>query len=146
MTETDNHPAAAYVAFYEALSPDTVGHLNAVAHDDIRFKDPFSDVRGVGAYKALLEAMFRSAPNIRFKVTHCAYDGDICFLRWACTGSVKRLGSEPWHVEGMTELTFADDGRVLSHIDFWDASTQFYNRIPVIRSLIRFIQRRVAQH
>ena len=33
-----------------------------------------------------------------------------------------------------------------NHIDYWDASTQFYNRVPIIRSLIRFIQRRVSAH
>ncbi|MGB1876660.1 MAG: nuclear transport factor 2 family protein [Rhodospirillaceae bacterium] len=143
---SDTHTAAAYVRFYEALSPDTVSDLKSVAHEDVRFKDPFKDVVGLDAYTALLEAMFRAAPDIKFEVLHCAYDGEACFLRWNSRGTVKALGKDAWTVEGMSEIRFAPDGRVLSHIDFWDASAQFYERIPVMGSIIRFIRRRVAAH
>ena len=146
MTAAPDHPAAAYVAFYEALSPETVSGIEAVVHDDVRFKDPFSDVRGVQTYKKILEDMFLAAPDIKFTVHHCAYDGEVCFLRWTSRGTVKKLGSDPWVVEGMSELKFAPDGRVLSHIDHWDAATQFYMRIPVIGRILRLIQRRVAAH
>ncbi len=143
---TSDHPAAAYVAFYEALSPETVSDIDAVVHDDIHFKDPFSDVRGVQTYKRILEDMFLAAPDITFTVRHCAYDGDVCFLRWTSRGTVKKLGSDPWVVEGMSELRFAADGRVVSHIDHWDASTQFYMRIPIVGHVLRIIQRRIAAH
>ncbi|MDG2244263.1 MAG: nuclear transport factor 2 family protein [Rhodospirillaceae bacterium] len=138
--------AAAYVRFYETLSPDTVSELKSVAHEDVRFKDPFNDVFGLNAYTEVLGAMFRAAPDIKFEVLHCSYDGEVCFLRWNSRGTVKALGKDAWTVDGMSELRFAHDGRVISHIDFWDASAQFYERIPVIGSIIRFIQRRVAAH
>jgi|TARA_B110000438_G_scaffold284303_1_gene313221 limonene-1,2-epoxide hydrolase len=146
MTQNRDHRAAAYVAFYEALSPSSLDDLALVVHDDIRFKDPFSDVTGVDAYKRILDSMLQAAPDIKFTVHHCAYDGDVCFMRWTSAATVKRLGKDPWVIEGMTELTFASDGRVLSHIDYWDASTQFYNRIPVIGGLIRLIRWRVSAH
>ncbi len=146
MTEQSFHPAAAYVAFYEALSPETVDRVADVAHDNIHFKDPFSEIRGVDAYRTLLEEMFRAAPDIRFTVRNCAYDGDVCFLRWTSKGTVKRLGNDPWVVDGMSELRFAPDGRVIEHFDHWDASTQFYMRIPFIGTLIRLIRRRVGSH
>jgi predicted ester cyclase len=138
------HPAAAYVRFYEALSPGTVADLRSVAHRDIRFKDPFNDVTGIDSYTSLLEHMFNAAPDIKFDVLNCAYDGDVCFLQWTSTGTVKALGKAPWTVRGMTEIRFADDGKVISHIDHWDAAAQFYERIPVIGSILRFIRRRVS--
>lgn len=138
------HPAAAYIRFYEALSPDTVGAVCDVAHDQIHFKDPFNDVMGVEVYKTILEEMFAAAPDIRFEVLNCAYDDEVCFLRWHSVGTVKALGKAPWSVTGMTELRFAADGKVISHVDYWDAASQFYERIPVIGWILRSIRRRVA--
>ncbi|NKB44261.1 MAG: DUF2358 domain-containing protein [Alphaproteobacteria bacterium] len=143
---SEEHPAVAYVQFYEALSPETVSNLNSVVHDDVRFKDPFNDVVGLSAYTALLDAMFRAAPDIKFEVRNCAYDGDTCFMRWTSQGTVKALGKDPWIIQGMSELQFAADGRVVSHIDYWDAAAQFYERIPVVGAILRFIRRRVAAH
>lgn len=143
---TDNHLAAAYIRFYEALSPALLTNIKDVCHDEILFRDPFNETVGVDAYKALLQDMFRSAPDITFKVLHYAYDGDVCFLRWDSQATVKVLGKDPWSVKGMSELRFADDGRVISHIDHWDAASQFYERLPVIGGLLRIIRRRVAAH
>jgi steroid delta-isomerase len=138
------HPAAAYVRFYEALSPSTIADLKLVAHNDIRFKDPFNDVTGIDAYTSLLGHMFYAAPDIKFNVLNCAYDGEVCFLPWISTGPVKALGKAPWNVSGVTEIRFAEDGKVISHIDYWDAAAQFYERIPVVGWILRFIRRRVS--
>ncbi len=142
--ERASHPASAYIAFYEALQPASLDHLSGVVTDDVHFKDPFNDVRGVDAYKAVLAHMFKAAPDITFRVLHCSYDGDVCFLRWESRATVKALGREPWVVQGMSELRFAQDGRVASHIDFWDAAAQFYERIPLVGGLLRLIRRRAA--
>ncbi|MEQ9444927.1 MAG: nuclear transport factor 2 family protein [Rhodospirillaceae bacterium] len=138
--------ADAYVAFYENLTPETLQDLAKVAHEDIRFKDPFNDVVGIKAYSNVLADMFRVTPDISFEVLHRAYDQDVCFLRWNCQATVKALGKSSWKVQGMSELRFASDGRVVAHFDYWDASTQFYNRLPVVGWLIRLIRRRVAAH
>ncbi|MCB2108267.1 MAG: nuclear transport factor 2 family protein [Rhodobacteraceae bacterium] len=139
----DLAPAArAYVAFYESLTPETVANLGNVVTDDVRFKDPFNDVRGRGAYAAILSHMFKAVPDISFKVSHVAIDGEVCFLRWRSEGT---LSGGPWIVDGMSELRFAPDGRVREHIDHWDAAAQFYERLPILGALIRFIRRRVAE-
>lgn len=143
---TENHPAGPYIRFYESLSLTSLDTLGAVCHEDVRFKDPFNETHGVDAYRALLEGMFESAPDITFKVLHCAYDGDVCFLRWDSQANIKALGKDPWMVKGMSELTFAEDGRVLSHIDHWDAASQFYERLPIIGRVLKLIRRRVAAH
>ena len=64
MNMSDKHAAAAYVRFYGALSPDTVSELKSVVHEDVRFKDPFSDVIRLDAYAALLEARLETSCSI----------------------------------------------------------------------------------
>lgn len=143
---TNAHVGQSYIRFYENISPATLSDLATVCHEDILFKDPFNEVNGVEAYRSLLTDMFKSAPDIKFKVLHCAYDGDICFLRWDSQATIKALGKKPWLVKGMTELSFAEDGRVIAHIDHWDAASQFYERLPVIGAVLKLIRRRVASH
>lgn len=136
-------PGAAYVGFYETLTRERLSELSRFVADDVRFKDPFNDVRGIEAYRTLLAKMFEAIPDVRFTVSHRAVDGDACFLRWQCRGTLR---STPWIVEGMSELRFGADGRVREHIDHWDAAEQFYQRIPIVGWLIRLIRRRVASH
>ena len=138
--------ARAYVRFYEALRPESVGDLSRVATDDIRFHDPFNDVHGCQAYAHILRKMFDAVPDIRFTVSHIALDGETCFIRWRSIGTLRAMGAMPWIVEGMSELKFAPDGRVREHVDYWDAAAQFYERLPIIGPLLRFIRRRVASH
>ncbi len=137
---------AAYVRFYESLSPGGLANLSTYVTDDVRFKDPFNDVVGVEAYRHLLAKMFEAVPDIAFKVSHRAIAGDVCFLRWRCQGTLARLGAAPWVVDGMSELRFALDGRVREHVDHWDAAAQFYERLPLLGGLFRLIRRRVASH
>ncbi|MDX2225174.1 MAG: nuclear transport factor 2 family protein [Rhodospirillaceae bacterium] len=138
--------ADAYIAFYEGLSRASVVALDTVAADDIVFTDPFNQVHGRDRYAALLLKMFDAVPDIRFAVSHRAFAGDTCFIRWRSAGTLKALGGAPWVVEGMSELRFAPDGRVREHIDHWDAAAQFYERLPVIGAVLRLIRRRVSAH
>lgn len=137
---------ADYVQYYETLTRERLSTLSRYVTDDMRFKDPFNDVRGVEAYRVLLGKMFDAIPDIRFSVSHRALSGDACFLRWRCRGTLQVAGRKPWVVEGMSELRFADDGRVREHVDHWDAAEQFYEKLPVLGPVLRFIRRRVASH
>jgi steroid delta-isomerase len=146
MTSRGSGPADAYIRYYEALSLATLSALDNVVTPDVRFKDPFNDVRGIEHYRRLLTKMFDAVPDVRFCVSQQAVDGETCFIRWRCEGTIKAMGAAPWLVEGMSELRFAPDGRVREHIDHWDAASQFYERLPVIGWLLRLIRRRFASH
>ena len=49
----------------------------------------------------------------------------------------------PWHVDGVTELHFAADGRVDSHLDYWDSGSQFYAHLPVLGWVVRKVRQRL---
>jgi len=63
-------------------------------------------------------------------------------IRWRMVGNLSS-NDLPWPIEGMSEVRFADDGRVREHIDHWDASAQFFERLPIISWVIRFIKTRI---
>ncbi len=131
----------AYVRFWETLSPASLGRLEEVASPDVRFTDPFNDVRGLAGFRSVFDDMFRRVSEPCFRVTGRAVDGDLCFLRWEFTF---RGRGRDWRIDGVSEVRFDASGRVLSHVDHWDAAGQFYESLPVIGAVLRFLRRRVA--
>lgn len=134
--------ADAYIRFYETMTPDSLVRLPELVAPDIHFVDPFNDVTGIAPLRRILAKMLEDLHEPRFVVTHQAWSGDICFLRWDFTARSK--SGEAWRIEGMSELRFAPDGKVASHIDHWDSGRQFYERLPLIGAALRFIRRRLA--
>ena len=135
----------AYVRYFETLTPDTIDDLEKVATPDVRFRDPFNDVSGLPAMRAVLAHMFEQVADPRFEITHRARAGDVAFIRWRFTGRLKALSNRQWEVIGMSELHLAPDGRIAAHIDHWDAAAQFYAGLPLIGPIIRLLQRRAGR-
>ena len=131
----------AYVRFWETLTPDSLDRLEELAAPDVRFSDPFNDVRGLAGFRAVFEDMFHRVSEPRFRVTGRAVDGDLCFLRWEFTF---RGSGRDWRIDGVSELRFDASGRVVSHVDHWDAAGQLYERLPIIGTVLRFLRRRLS--
>lgn len=128
---------AAYCAFYESLTPDRLGALDQLLAPDVRFTDPFNDVSGVPAVRRVFEHMFRQCADARFQVLHTAVAGQSGYIQWHFhCGAVK--------VEGVSRVSFDDDGRVRRHVDYWDPARQLYETVPVIGGVMRFIRRRLS--
>lgn len=135
--------AERYQRYFEALSPATVGELRQLAAPDMRFVDPFNDVTGVDKVIAVLSAGFEDAEGLRFDfVDRAAGRPGVWYYRWRCSFRPKRLTGE-WLIEGMSEVSFDAEGRVLEHLDHWDSGGQFYARIPVLGWLIGLVRRRL---
>ena len=84
--------------------------------------------------------MFQRVSDPRFRVTSRAHDGALCFLRWDFTF---RRGQRDWRIAGVSEVRFDPSGRVVSHIDHWDAASQLYERLPVIGWVLRRLRGRL---
>ncbi len=132
-------------SFLETLRPDTLGRLDHLAATDIHYHDPFIDARGVGNVRRVFARVFDDIEDPRYTFTHCACDGDACFLRWHFTCRPKNIRRGlPWICDGITELRFDAHGRVLAHWEHWDAGEQVYEKLPVLRTIIRVGKRRIS--
>jgi hypothetical protein len=114
-----------------------LGQLQDIAVADVQFRDPFNDVTGLAWVQRLLEHTRRQVSALCFIVHDTAWSGTTAYVRWTMTGRVRVIGD--WRVEGVSEIRFAEDGRVAAHIDHWDSASQFYGRLPVIGWLLRHI-------
>lgn len=128
-------------AYFERLSPAALLRLEEIYTPNAAFKDPFNEVRGVEAIRAIFEHMYRAVESPRFVVTLAVTEGDNAFLTWDFH-FVSR--GDPLTVRGASHLHFAADGRVDMHRDYWDAAEELYEKIPVLGALMRWIKRRAS--
>ena len=133
--------AQRYIDAFERLSPTTLQALEDCFSDRARFVDPFNDVRGKPAIRAVFAHMFASCEEPRFTVDECLGDENLVYLHWRFrfgTPSARRS------VQGVSRVQFATDGRVTEHRDYWDPCSQVYEKVPVLGRLFRALRRRLA--
>ena len=131
-----------YRRFLETLTPQSLDNLSDYVSADVHFVDPFNDVTGVDAMTAVFRHMFDNVQDIRFRIVEEADNGSVVFWNWRYDA---HLRGKPWHFSGTSVLRFSLDGRVTEHIDYWDSAQHFYERLPIIGSLISGIRSRIGK-
>jgi steroid Delta-isomerase len=138
------HPderVARVIDWFEALTPADLPGLGALYADDASFKDPFNEVRGLPAIRAIFEHMFATLDSPRFVVHDALVQDDHSFLRWDFVFGLR--GGATLTVRGATHLRFGTDGRIVMHRDYWDAAEELYEKLPLLGVLMRWLKRRV---
>ena len=139
---TDIDPRTARVArFFETLSPASLGALDSVYSEQARFKDPFNDVTGLAGIHRVFAHMFETLDKPRFVVHGTLTQGDQAWLTWDFL--IDRPDGT-LTVHGATQLSFAPDGRVSLHRDYWDTAEELYAKLPVIGIAVRWLTRRLS--
>ncbi len=132
---------ARLVAFFETIAPDTVNRLDAVYTDDVYFKDPFNEVRGLVQVSRIFAHMFTQVDGPRFVITGSVLQGEQAFLTWDFLFRMRRFSDEVQCIRGATHLKFATDGRANFHRDYWDAAEELYEKLPLLGSMMRGLKR-----
>jgi hypothetical protein len=141
----DDPRVARLRTYFETLTPEAVDRLGDFYAPEARFKDPFNEVTGVPAIRAIFQAMYRRVDRPRFVITRTLCEGDEAFLAWEFLFCFKGDSARERTIRGATHIQFAADGRVVLHRDYWDAAEELYEKLPVLGSLMRWLKRR-ARH
>lgn len=132
---------ARLVDFFEGITPGNVGQLAEIYADDVWFKDPFNEVRGIDEVTRIFVHMFTQVDAPRFVVTGSVMQGEQAFLTWDFLFRMKRFSRDEQCIRGASHLHFAADGRVAFHRDYWDAAEELYEKLPVLGALMRVLKR-----
>ncbi len=129
------------VEFFETLTPQSCQQLHLIYSGDAFFKDPFNEVEGLDEIKPIFLHMFAQVGNPRFKIHSHVLQHNEAFLSWDFVFEMKRKPGVEQRIRGATHLRFNAVGRVNYHRDYWDAAEELYEKIPVLRSLMRLLKR-----
>jgi ketosteroid isomerase-like protein len=130
------------VDFFERLSPQALERLADHYASDARFKDPFKDVQGLSEIQAVYRHMFAALDEPRFVVHDVLVQDNQCFLTWDFLFRFKRYSHELQTVRGSSHLHLTSQGLIQIHRDYWDAAEEFYEKLPVIGALMRWLKKR----
>ena len=134
-------PIETYAVFLEGMTADNLSKLPNHVTSDVHFVDPFNDVTGVDHMMRVFSDMFAEVGPVRFSVSEARGNASTGMLAWQFEGELR---GKPWAFEGTTLLRFSSDGRISEHIDYWDAASNFYEKLPVIGWLLGVLRRQLA--
>jgi steroid delta-isomerase len=130
-----------YIRSLENLNAENVTALAPLLAEDVRFRDPFNDVKGVEAMLKIFRHLFENVEDVAFDVLHAISREEILMMEWRFQG---RLRGMPWVFDGMSLVRFSQDGRVVEHFDYWDSGEHFFQRLPVIGLAITWLRAKLA--
>jgi steroid delta-isomerase len=130
-----------YIDFFEQMKREDLTRLPIFFAQQARFKDPFNDVYGIEPIRQVFHHMFETLTTPKFVIEEAVLDSGVAYIKWQFTGELK---AKSLKLVGVSRVVFDEVGLVSEHIDYWDASEQFYMKLPIIGSILRFIQRQAA--
>lgn len=132
------------VSFFENMTPANVAELGYIYDTSARFVDPFNDVQGLADIQQIFAHMFVALDGPRFVVTGRLLQDHQCFLTWEFHFRFRRFQAQkPQIIHGGTHLVFSDSGLVTLHRDYWDAAQELYEKLPLVRVLMRLLRKLV---
>lgn len=133
--------SSGYCAYLERLTLSALDAFPTFVAPNVHFKDPFNEVHGIEHMRTVFEDMFTHVADLRFDIHHRLSDGDVTLIEWTLGG---RLMGRVWQVDGASRLRFASDGKLIEHIDYWDAASGLYERFPVVGGILRILRRKLS--
>jgi steroid delta-isomerase len=129
-----------YCQFFSTMTSESLNQLDQFFTRTARFKDPFNDVHSLDEIRRIFEHMFSTMESPQFIIDEAVLSSNIAYIKWQFSGLIKH---KTLTLSGVSRVVFNSQGLVSEHIDYWDASEQFYMTLPIIGPLLRLIQRQL---
>ncbi len=143
MSELNNTNARLYARFFENINRTTpIEEYEKVFEKDVRFKDPFHDIENLEKLYKIFKDMYVKLDNPSFKVTEIIEQNNIAYLKWNFHFLFKGTNKDE-SFEGVSRVEFNKENKVISHIDYWDSSSNLYEKIPILSFFMRFIKSKI---
>ena len=143
MTNTVIH---LYASFLANIKQPDIERLGQYVSEDIHFRDPFNDCVGLDQFRAVLSDMFIHLESFQFQITDCLFSEEqqIGYLHWNMAAKSKHLRNKDLDIQGVSQVTFNSEGKVIAHFAYWDAASGLYEKIPIINFILKKIRKRIS--
>jgi limonene-1,2-epoxide hydrolase len=125
---------------FNSLSAGNIDDIHKVYSADVRFQDPFSEIKGVEALTMYFSGAYANVLSCQFDFGDPVINGrDVC-IPWVMRLRHKRIrNGHQVSVDGISQLVI-HGGRVTSHRDYFDVGQLLYENLPVLGKAIRWIR------
>ncbi|CAM3779709.1 MULTISPECIES: nuclear transport factor 2 family protein [Pseudoalteromonas] len=140
-----NHKTEKFIEVYQSLNKDNLCLLNQIYHQDITFKDPLHQVTGLTELTNYFSGLYSNLSYCQFTISDAISTDDKAFVYWTMQYVHPKLnGAQQISVEGHSHLQFVDE-KIISHRDYFDVGALLYRHVPLLGSVINYIDKRAAQ-
>lgn len=129
----------ALLHWYATLDRASLARIAEFYGEGAEFKDPFNEVRGLPAIRAVFEHMFDSTDNPRFVILARMAQEDAGFATWRFEFALK---GKRYTVLGASHIRFDAQGKVSVHRDYWDPAEELWQKLPLIGRPVRWLRGR----
>lgn len=130
--------------WFETLTPESLTRIGDFYESTAYFKDPFNEVNERSRVQQIFSDMFEEFEQPRFVIqdTVCDDAKRQSVLTWHF---LFQWRGKSWCIVGSSHLRFSDHGLVSYHRDYWDASEELYEKLPVIGFVLRALKKRAQK-
>ncbi|PLY11461.1 MAG: hypothetical protein C0626_02545 [Arcobacter sp.] len=133
-----------YALFFENLNINvTLEEYKEIFIEDVYFEDPFQKTNDIDSLINIFSHMYKTLEEPSFKITEAITKGNISYLRWTFRYKTSKNSKDFQSFIGVSRVEFTSKGKVSSHIDYWDSGVNIYEKIPLLKHIIKLIKNKI---
>lgn len=124
-----------YKNCFENLTTKNInGSLFKIFNQQVYFKDPFNEVRGLSEVQSIYRHKLSSLKDVEYRVHQMAGHDKTGYIEWRL---YYQQGSKPIQINGLTKILLNDENKIIVAIDYWDPVEFIYSKNPFLNKLLK---------
>lgn len=131
-----------FVYVYTHLNRSNLDLLDTLYDDNVDFIDPFGKIHGIESLRSHFSDLYRNVLSCEFQFGQAYVKSNSAMMIWQMRLRHRTLARKvPIEVAGSSQIRF--NHKVYFHRDYFDAGQMLYQNLPVVGSVIKFINKQV---
>jgi esterase/lipase superfamily enzyme len=127
---------------FKDLTKADWSQLSEIYADNILFKDPVHEIKGLVAVEDYLSNISTDLIECRFEYLDQVLSDNTAYLKWVMHFKHPRLGTDVIDVRGVSHIRWNE--KIEYHEDFYDMGAMLYERLPIVGAATRWLKSRLA--
>ena len=146
-TVQSNTRIQAFIKLYDQLDRGYIDKQIADTYaEKIYFNDTLVTIHDRQNLLKYLKHTQQQLDSIKFEVLGVHDSGKDSYVRWLMETRFRTMGQE-YDIQsiGISHLRFNEENKIIVHQDYWDSMQGFYQHLPVIGGILRWIKKNIAK-
>ena len=137
-----NQRIQAFIKLYDQLDSGSIDEQIAKTYaEKIFFNDTLVTIHDRQNLLKYLKQTQQNINAMKFEVLSVQDNGKDAYVRWLMKTRFKLIGQDVDSQSiGLSHLRFNADNQIIMHQDYWDSTQGFYQHLPIIGGVLRWIK------